>query len=257
MQTPKLEAKRFFLIASEDEGLIALYRQYIEKHISNATIFTASDGAEVLFKSENVLPHVVVLDQRLAKITQFAIAERLLTMNDEHSVSIILVSEIPNHELFVNEVVTRQIQFLSNRLDESAFSLCLSRALNRVSLDENSVYRLRFLAPEEVLFSQGDEMQSIFFVKKGTLEVIQEANQKKTILGQVTKSEFVGEMAYFNNDVRSATVRAKNDCELIEIPKDVVDMVLFSKPAWAKALVEALSRRLKSSNTALTNFAQD
>lgn len=45
-----------------------------------------------------------------------------------------------------------------------------------------------------------------------------------------------------------ATVQAIGDCELIEIPMGTLDMVLFSKPAWSKALVATLSRRLKRSN---------
>ena len=250
MQTPNLEAKRIFLIASGDESLVEICREHIKKHITNATIFIANDGAEALFKAENVLPHVAIIDPRLNKIDGFTVASHMIKMSEEHTVSIILISDIPSNDQFVNEVVTRQVQFLVNYTNEILFSHCLSRALNRISLDEDSVYKLRFLAPGEVLFNQGEGQKSIFFVVKGSLEVIQNSNDKNTVLGQVAKSEFVGEMAYFNNEVRSATVKALSDCELIEIPKDVVDMLLFSKPVWAKALVETLSRRLKRTNEA-------
>ena len=248
MQTPKLESKRIFLIASGDELLVNACRESVERQIAHPTIFTAADGAEALFKIGNVLPHVAIIDPRLSKTEGSVVAERLMRLEGDHTVSVILLSEIPSTEQFVHEVITRQIQFLPNCLDDQAFSVCLSRALNRISLDENSAYRLHFLAPKDVLFTQGDGLKSIFFVKKGQLEVVQQTDDKKTVLGQVSQSEFVGEMAYFNNEARSATVRAMCDCELIEIPGDVVDMVLFSKPAWAKALVETLSRRLKRSN---------
>lgn len=256
MQTPKLEAKRIFLIASEDQALIKSCRESIEKHIVNATIFEAHDGAEALFKADNVAPHVAIIDPQLSKIDGFALAGRLLQIRGEHSVSVILISEIPTSELYVNEFVTRQVQFVKNSTDQLAFGVCLSRALNRISLDEDSSYRLHFLANQEVLFNQGDLARSIFILKRGELEVIQETDGNKVVIGKVSKSEFVGEMAYFNSERRSATVRAVTDCELIEIPEGVVDMVLFSKPSWAKALVETLSRRLKKSNTAVVNGTQ-
>jgi CRP/FNR family cyclic AMP-dependent transcriptional regulator len=43
-------------------------------------------------------------------------------------------------------------------------------------------------------------------------------------------------------------VKALSDCELIEIPIGTLDTVLFSKPAWARALMMTLSKRLKRSN---------
>lgn len=255
MQAPKLEAKRIFLIASENEALTTRCRNFINEHIMNTTIFTASDGAEAMFKADNVAPHVAIIDPQLAKIDGFALTGHLLKINKEHTVSIILLSDIPKTELYVDDVVTRRVQFLANYKDDPSFNLCISRALNRISLDEDSTYRLHFLAPEQILFNQGDPARSVFIVKRGELEVTQMTEEKSIVIGQVIKSEFVGEMAYFNSDKRSATVRALTDCELIEIPEGVVDMVLFSKPTWAKALVETLSRRLKRSNDTVIKTA--
>ncbi len=68
-------------------------------------------------------------------------------------------------------------------------------------------------------------------------------------LGIVETGEFVGEMAYINGEPRSATVKALDLCELIEIPVHLLDHVLFTKPAWAKALMKTLSKRVKAANT--------
>ena len=65
MQTPELESKRIFLIASEDEKLIAEITRIIEMHIKVPTIFVSADGAEALFKADNVLPHVALVDADL------------------------------------------------------------------------------------------------------------------------------------------------------------------------------------------------
>jgi CRP-like cAMP-binding protein len=56
-------------------------------------------------------------------------------------------------------------------------------------------------------------------------------------------------MAYINGEPRSANVKATKDCELVEIPIHLLDHVLFMKPAWAKALMKTLSRRIKNANS--------
>lgn len=253
MQTPDLEAKRIFLIASQNEELVSNLTRRVELHIKQPTIFSAANGAEALFKADNVLPHVAIVDADLEKVNGFTVTEKLLRKKAEHTVSTILLSSVPENELFVDEVVTGQVQFLAHSEIESKLPNCLVRALNRISLGDNSFYRLRFLTPHEVLFQEGDVAESVFIVKSGELTAIKKNSEKNVLLGTIKPGEFVGEMAHINNDSRTATVRAMTDCELIEIPNGTLDLVLFSKPLWARALVSTLSKRLRLSNDLLMN----
>lgn len=256
VQTPKLESKRIFLIASDDSSVVSSCRDCIETHIAAATVFTAGDGAEALRKVDNSLPHVVILDASLSKIDVFTVADRILALNGEHVVSLILLTPLPANERYVDQVVTCQVQFLPDYRDETKLAQYLSRALNRVSLEEESSYRLMFLSPTEVLFREGAEANSVFFVKKGKLEVVKDFERGHVLIGEVAQGEFVGEMAHFNGEPRSATVRAISDCELIEIPSGTLDMILFSKPSWAKALMATLARRLKRTNDQIAKSAK-
>jgi CRP/FNR family cyclic AMP-dependent transcriptional regulator len=250
MQIPELESKRIFLIASKNEELIKQLTQAIELHIKQPTIFTAADGVEALFKSDNVLPHVALLDADLEKTNGFIVAEKLLHKKTEHTVSIILLTSLPEQDLFVDQVVTGQIQFLSlQELDKT--TTYLMRALNRISLSDDSHYRIKFLEPNDVLFSEGESAQSVFIVRSGELVATKNGDKKQVELGTIKPGEFVGEMAHINHDSRTATVTALTDCELIEIPNGTLDLVLFSKPIWARALVATLSKRLKLSNNLL------
>ena len=164
-----------------------------------------------------------------------------------------LFSSWPDHDFFVDQVVTGQVQFLNHAEIDSKLPNCLARALNRISFNDGSSYRLRFLVPDEVLFREGDTAESVFIVKSGELVAIKKNNENEVILGSIRPGEFVGEMAHINNENRTATVRATTDCELIEIPNGTLDLVLFSKPIWARALVATLSKRLKLSNNLLLN----
>ncbi len=253
MRTPELESKRIFLIASNNQKLIIELTQAIESRIRQPTIFLASDGVEALFKADNVMPHVALIDADLEKANGFVVTEKLISKKVEHSVSVILLTSLPENELFIDQVVTGQVQFLSHSEVDQKLPHSLVRALNRISVDDNSNYRLRFLAPQEILFNEGESAKSVFIVKSGELAAIKKNHDKSVILGIIKPGEFVGEMAHINNDNRTATVKATTDCELIEIPNGTLDLVLFSKPIWARALVATLSKRLRLSNNQLVN----
>lgn len=242
----ELEGKRIFLIASnkpeEIEGLV----ETVEQNIKNVTVFTAADGIEVLFKAENVTPHVVIMDSDLTKMPAFDVAEKLLLRKDK--IAIIIISPLPEVEQFVDEVVTGQVNILTRPTDKKTFLQHLTRALNWVAHGDLNGYRLRFLSANELLLRDGDTAESVFLVKSGRLKAYKNEGPKEVVLGQINAGEFVGEMAYIQGEARSANVVSVTECELIEIPIDSLDSVLFSKPAWSKALVKTLSSRLKRAN---------
>lgn len=254
MKSPELESKRIFLIASGDPQRILHFRKFIEAHVFGATIFDAADGQEALFKIGNVMPHVAFLDAKLDKVDGYEITTKILLDAKNKDTAIVLVADIPESELFVDEVVVSRVQFLQPGDGQPEFDRCLTRALNRFALHEKASYRLRFLSAGDVLFRQNEAADAVYFVKKGTLEATKQSDANVenptsgVSLGRATVGEFVGEMAHFNAAPRSATVTALDEVELIEIPFGVLDMVLFSKPAWAKALVATLSRRLRATN---------
>ncbi len=69
------------------------------------------------------------------------------------------------------------------------------------------------VADGEVVVTEGSEGEDFYVVLRGTLEVIR-GGQKLT---ELTTGAIVGEMALFNENVRSATVAAKGSAELVAI----------------------------------------
>ncbi len=242
------DEKRIFLIASANQETLDHLSAAISKHIHNSMIYTATDGFEAMFKMENDPPHVLIADGQLPKLTNAELTSKILNHPKLSETSIILASAIPEQETFVDQVVTCQVQYLTNLQNDVMISTCLAKALNRLADDKKFAYRLRFLSPKEILFREGDEAHSVYIVKRGEMHAIKGDGLNAKILGKITIGEFVGEMAHINGEPRSATVIATADCELIEIPRGTLDTVLFSKPAWTKALVATLSKRLKKTN---------
>lgn len=245
------DEKRYFVVATSNEPRMKFYIQKITEHISNSLIFSANDGFEAIFKMENTPPHVLIVDIDLEKLTGLELATKVLAHQKLQNTSIIIVSPIPEQEQFVDQVVTGQIQFLTDIQNDGMFAACLTRALNRLTDDDNLSYKLRFLAPQETLFREGDVAECVYIVRRGELHAYKGDGMDAKVLGTIVSGEFVGEMAHINSEPRSATVRSLTDCELIEIPMGTLDTVLFSKPAWSKALVATLSRRLRNTNNAL------
>lgn len=251
MKESEISGKRIFLLACANEKRRSRYSAWIDDHIANTTVFTAVDGNEAEFKIHNVPPHVLIVDWDLPKLSAPELIERVLADKKLPEMSVVVASPAPEEEHFVDEVVTRRIQFLEEPDNEGKFSRALAQALNRLETNSDSEYRLHFLAGGETLFREGDAAHSVFIVKRGLMQAHSTQGNKIVVLGEISPGEFVGEMAHINREARSATVVALEDCELIEIPTGTIDMVLFSKPAWAQALVKTLSRRLKRTNEVL------
>ena len=61
----------------------------------------------------------------------------------------------------------------------------------------------------EVIVRQGDEGDCMYVIQEGQVEVVIDENGNEVVLAQRGEGEFFGEMAIFDRDVRSATIRAK------------------------------------------------
>lgn len=241
-----LENKRIFLVATESPELNNQLEEAIKSHVHGATVFTANDGLEAMFKSENVPPHVVIVDFHIPKLSAVDLTHKILLRRDRTSV--IILSPSVDEGLFIDEVVTGQVQFLSGTGKLQVFNNLVTRALNWVAHEDKSLYHLRFLTPQEHLIREGDKADFVYILKAGELKAYKNDGDKEVFLGTIHPGEFVGEMAYINGEARSANVVSLTNCELIEIPSVSLDAVLFSKPAWSKALLKTLSKRLKNSN---------
>jgi CRP/FNR family transcriptional regulator, cyclic AMP receptor protein len=248
MARPAEERLRF-LIADPNQDRTDFYSGIIKQLSGTSVIYTSMDGLDTIFKVDNAPPHVLIIENVLPKLGGLEVAAKLLNNKKYSKVAIIIVSSLPEEEHFVDEVVTGQVQFLTDSSDERKLRTCLNRALNFVALGDEAGYRLRFLNPDDILFNEGEKGDCAYIVKKGELEAIKDSQK----LGNILAGEFVGEMSHFNGEPRSATIKAITNCELIQIPFGSLDGVLFAKPAWSKALVMTLTKRLKNTNILKTD----
>lgn len=243
------DVRKKFLVALTNPDDTQRAANWIQNNVRNVIVFTASDGKDAYLKIMNDPPHVVIVDNSLAKMTGIQILEDLLFDKKFKDVAFIVWAEIPETESFVDAVVAGQLQFFHSKVDESCIDAIITKALNFSFKNLKNDFQLKFLSMGDYLIKQGEKATEVYLVKSGQLQAFLVDDQKKTVeLGWIRQGEFVGEMSHLNHTSRGASVIAITACEVIVIPLDHFDHLLFSKPSWSKALMQTLARRLQENN---------
>lgn len=239
--------KRKILIATSNEEVQTLLKNWAEKYILNAQCAFANDGSAAISKIQNVTPHILIASVDLALTDGYKLTQWVLRCKPNERVAVILLSAVPPTEKFVEEVVTSQVQFADLSKGEEEMERVISNAINFV-FSVQKEYSSHFILKGDQLIKEGEKADKVYLVKTGELEASSQRGSEKVVLGRILPGEFVGEMAFINGVARSADVFACTDCELIAIPINILDQVLFTKPAWSKALMKTLTKRLQEAN---------
>jgi CRP-like cAMP-binding protein len=83
----------------------------------------------------------------------------------------------------------------------------------------------------------------MFIMLRGTAAVSVARNGTSVRVGAMRQGDCFGEFALLTGEPRSATIRAENDCEVLEISKPIMAEVLKESPEYLSALSELLAKR--------------
>lgn len=97
----------------------------------------------------------------------------------------------------------------------------------------------------EVVVRQGEEGDCLFVVQEGQLEVVREEGGREVPIRLVGKDELFGEMAVFERQRRSATVRARGPARVLTLDKKNFLRRVNEDPSLAFRIVETMSRRVR------------
>ncbi|MFS4457737.1 cyclic nucleotide-binding domain-containing protein [Bdellovibrio sp. HCB2-146] len=250
----RLDDKNIFLIVSGDKTRIARCTDALTRNFKNTSVFHGTDWFDAKYKIDNVHPKVILVDEYLPKSSGFDIVQKILKERNNNDIFIVVMSYVADHDLFAAEVASGRLHYLTEPDREQAVVEVISKIIApKKQTEQQPQFQLRHLNPGDVLFREGESTEHAYIVKNGRLQAFSESLEGgRVTLGEISAGEFVGEMGHFNHEVRSATVEAVTDVDLIEIPHASLDNVIFSRPSWAKALVKTLAQRLKRANKALT-----
>ena len=97
----------------------------------------------------------------------------------------------------------------------------------------------------EVIIRQGEIGNNMYVIQDGEVEVILETGEQEIQLDVHGPGAFFGEMAIFDRDVRSATVRALGDVRVLTVDKKNLMRRVHEDPSLAFRLVETMSQRIR------------
>ena len=97
----------------------------------------------------------------------------------------------------------------------------------------------------EVITRQGDAGDCMYVIQQGKVQVLVEKDGVETPLRVASEGEFMGEMAVFDHEVRSATLRALGEARLLTIDKKNFLKRIHEDPTLAFRIVETMSHRIR------------
>jgi CRP/FNR family cyclic AMP-dependent transcriptional regulator len=124
--------------------------------------------------------------------------------------------------------------------------------LPRKGADEGGLILSKNLGKEykegDAIVRQGEIGDCMFEILDGRVEVIQETEGEEVRLAELGRGDFFGEMAIFDHEVRSATVRALGLVRALTIDKRTLLRRITEDPSLAFRILEKMSHRIRELN---------
>lgn len=110
----------------------------------------------------------------------------------------------------------------------------------------------RVLAGGETLFKAGDPGQSMFIVVSGEVEIsVTDLAGQKIVLSTCGRGDAFGELAMLDEGPRSATATALDPCELLEVDRGDLLLLVKKKPEAALHLLGAMGAMTRKADLLL------
>ena len=111
----------------------------------------------------------------------------------------------------------------------------------------------RAFEPGQVVFREGDASDTCYIVRSGRARAVREHSGGRTItLATFGPGDIFGELALFEDELRSATVEAIEQCDVVAVLGPDMRRLMVEHPGISARLVIALGRRLRETNERLS-----
>jgi CRP/FNR family cyclic AMP-dependent transcriptional regulator len=103
-------------------------------------------------------------------------------------------------------------------------------------------------ADGEAIVRQGAVGDCMYVVQSGRVEVVQMTDLGQQHLAFLETGDFFGEMAVFERETRSATVRASGEARVLKVDKKTLLRRIKEDPLLAVNLLQTMSHRIRDLN---------
>jgi NADPH-dependent glutamate synthase beta subunit-like oxidoreductase/Pyruvate/2-oxoacid:ferredoxin oxidoreductase delta subunit len=103
----------------------------------------------------------------------------------------------------------------------------------------------KFYSDRETIVREGDIGDCMYVVQMGRVEVVQATDAGEQHLAFLEAGDFFGEMAVFEKETRSATVRAHGEARVLKVDKRALLRRIKEDPLLAVNLLQTMSHRIR------------
>jgi CRP/FNR family transcriptional regulator, cyclic AMP receptor protein len=102
----------------------------------------------------------------------------------------------------------------------------------------------RTIATDQLIFSQGDPADAVFYIQEGKVKLtVVSNNGKEAIIAVLESGDFLGEGCLTVQPLRMATATAMSSCSIMRLEKAAMIRVLHDEPAFSEMFVAYLLSR--------------
>ena len=108
----------------------------------------------------------------------------------------------------------------------------------------------------EIIVQQGDAGNCMFVIQKGEVEALAELDGRQLRLRTMGRNEFFGEMALFEKEVRTATIRAIRPTRVLTIDKKNFLGGVHEDPSLSFRILQMMSHRIRDLTDRLARYEE-
>lgn len=106
----------------------------------------------------------------------------------------------------------------------------------------------------DIIVKEGETGVAFYIIASGSVEVVKGlGSDNEQLLSTLSAGNFFGEMALFDNHLRSSSVRAKDECQCLVLTKWDFNAEMTQNGRIAVAMLAVLARRIRALNEELTH----
>lgn len=98
----------------------------------------------------------------------------------------------------------------------------------------------------EIICRQGERGECMYVVQSGHARVLREEQTRETPIGELTAGDIFGEMAIFDKQPRSATVRAQGAARVLTLDRRAFLRRVHEDPSLAFEILKKMSQRIRT-----------
>jgi CRP-like cAMP-binding protein len=108
-----------------------------------------------------------------------------------------------------------------------------------------------------IIFEENSIGKEMYIIISGKVKIIKEKGTVETILATLEEGEFFGEMSLFDNNPRSATVKAIGNVKLLEINQKNFLKKISEDPSLVFRILEKMSQRIRITDEVILNHVAE